>query len=66
MPYLQESSALLRWKEGHRFPPTAVVVSSSDAKDVPMLLHHPFQLPYMLWCARMLLELRAVLALSQI
>ena len=51
-PYFWGSNAVLRWKEGHRLPPTATaaVVFSSDAKDAPMLLHHSFQLPYVLLC----------------
>ena len=53
---------MLRWKEGQPLPPTAVVVSSRDAKDVAMLSNHNFQLPWMLFCTRRSLELVAVLA----
>ena len=65
-PYLRGSSAVLRWKEGQKLPPTAVVVSSRDAKDVAMLSHHSFQLLHLSLGARRCLELMAILDPSQI
>ena len=56
----------MRWKEAQPLQPTAVIVSSSDAKDVARLTRHTFQLPHMSLCAKRLLDLMAVLALSQI
>ena len=65
-PNLEAWNAVLRWKGGQPLPPTAVVVSSSDAKDVAMLLHHRFQLPSMSWWGRRSQESVAVLTSSQI
>ena len=65
-PYFPASSVVLRWKEGQPLPPTAVVVSSRDAKDVAMLSHHSFQLPWMLFCARRSHQLVAILVQIQI
>ena len=55
MPNLQGSNAVMRWKEGLPLLPTAVTASSRDTKDVAMLPHHSFQLPYMSFCATVLM-----------
>ena len=65
-PHLLGSDAVLRWKEGQPLPPTAAVASSGDAKDVAVLFHHTFRLPYVALGGRRSLELMAILDLSPI